>query len=89
MPWVKFNKKDVSAIGEVENSSIELEISADGNNYRVSGLSDGEDVRVYSVSGVQVFSGKAQGGEVVIPADNWNKGIYVISAGGSSVKVLK
>lgn len=89
MPWVKFNKKDVSAIGSVENSSIELEISADGNNYRVSGLSDGEDVRVYSVSGVQVFSGKAQGGEVVIPADNWNKGIYVISAGGSSVKVLK
>lgn len=89
MPWVKFYKKETTSIEGVENGDVKLEISADGNNYRVSGLSDGTDVRVYSVSGVQVFAGKAFGGEVVIPADSWNKGIYVINAGGNSVKVLK
>lgn len=89
MPWVKFYKKETTSIEGVENGDVKLEISADGNNYRVSGLSDGTDVRVYSLSGVQVFAGKAFGGEVVIPADSWNKGIYVINAGGNSVKVLK
>lgn len=89
MPWVKFYKKETTSIEGVESGDVKLEISADGNNYRVSGLSDGTDVRVYSVSGVQVFAGKAFGGEVVIPADSWNKGIYVINAGGNSVKVLK
>ena len=89
MPWVKFYKKETTSIEGVNSGDVKLEISADGNNYRVSGLSDGTDVRVYSVSGVQVFAGKAFGGEVVIPADSWNKGIYVINAGGNSVKVLK
>ena len=89
MPWVTIHKKEATAIGAVESGDVKFEISADGNNYRVSGLSDGTDVRVYSVSGVQVFAGKAFGGEVIIPADSWNKGIYVINAGGNSVKVLK
>lgn len=89
MPWVKFYKKETTSIEGVNSGDVKLEISADGNNYRVSGLSDGTDVRVYSVSGVQVFAGKAFGGEVVIPAYSWNKGIYVINAGGNSVKVLK
>lgn len=89
MPWVKFYKKETTSIEGVKSGDVKLEISADGNNYRVSGLSDGTDVRVYSVSGVQVFAGKAFGGEVVIPAYSWNKGIYVINAGGNSVKVLK
>lgn len=89
MPWVKFYKKETSSIEGVKSGDVKLEISADGNNYRISSLSDGTDVRVYSVSGVQVFAGKAFGGEVVIPADSWNKGIYVINAGGTSVKVLK
>lgn len=89
MPWVKFYKNETTSIEGVESGDVKLEISADGNNYRVSGLSDGTDVRVYSVSGVQVFAGKAFGGEVIIPADSWNKGIYVINAGGNSVKVLK
>lgn len=89
MPWVKFYKNETTSIEGVESGDVKLEISADGNNYRVSGLSDGTDVRVYSVSGVHVFAGKAFGGEVIIPADSWNKGIYVINAGGNSVKVLK
>ena len=89
MPWVKFNKMETNAIGSVTDNNVEIEISADGENYRVSGLADGESVRVYSVSGVQVFNGKARGGEVVIPASGWSNGIYVINAGNESVKILK
>lgn len=89
MPWVKFHQKIADAIGTTTTGNMEIEISADGENYRVSGLSDGESVRVYSVSGVQVFNGKARGGEVVIPASGWSNGIYVINAGNESVKILK
>lgn len=89
MPWVKFHQKIADAIGTTTTGNMEIEISADGENYRVSGLSDGESVRVYSVSGVQVFNGKAHGGEVVIPASGWSNGIYVINAGNESVKILK
>lgn len=89
MPWVKFNKMETNAIGSVTDNNVEIEISADGENYRVSGLADGETVKVYSVSGVQVFSGKANGGEVVIPASGWSNGVYVINAGKNSIKIFK
>ena len=91
MPWVTYGESVATGIGEsvADESGIKVSVSLDGNNFRLDGLKAGSDVRVYSVNGAAVYSGKSAGSDIVIPAGNWAKGIYVISAGGQSFKVMR
>ena len=91
MPWVTIHGLDgEGSVVEVGKDAATVSVAADGSAYRVSGVADGCRVEVWSVSGQIMFSGAASGGEIIIPADGWSKGVYVISAGeGNNVKVVK
>lgn len=89
MPWVTIHKQTPSTVGSIEND-VTVSVSANGHDYRVTGLPDGIDVRVWSLSGMLVFSSKSLDGEVFIPAEGWARGVYVITADdGISVKIMK
>ena len=89
MPWVTIHKLAEGSVEGIENDEVTISVSADGADYKVSGLADGARVQVWSVSGQLMFDGVSVDGEVVISASGWSKGVYVIAAGDNTVKVIK
>lgn len=91
MPWVVYGEMSTDGINGTENDNQNVKVYAtiDGDNFKVSGLKPGSNVRVYSSNGSAVFEKKAGDSEMIIPAGAWTKGIYVISADDQSIKVTK
>lgn len=86
MPWMEI--AGFSSITDVV-SPVRFYVSVDGSTLKVSGLSAGEVVNVYSLSGGLMASVKADGTDAFIPVADWAKGVYVVSANGKSVKFVK
>lgn len=91
MPWVTYGQLLPTGIGEtaVPGQDITLYVSVDGGNLRLSGVKAGSRVNVYTASGAAVFTGKAAGAEMTIPASGWGKGMFIVSVDGRSIKVVK
>lgn len=92
MPWVVYGESCVpTGIGDnvVTDNTFKPYASLDGNSFKVDGLQSGTTVQVYSANGTLVFSKKAEGDGIYIPAGNWAKGVYIITANGQSVKVVR
>ncbi len=92
MPWVVYGESCVpTGIGDnvVTDNTFKPYASLDGNSFKVDGLRSGTTVQVYSANGPLVFSKKAEGDGMYIPAGNWAKGVYIITANGQSVKVVR
>lgn len=64
-------------------------VKTDGYGFEVSGLSDGDNVAVYTESGMLIGKAKAQGGSAHVDASSYSNGIYIIKAGGKSLKMVK
>lgn len=64
-------------------------VKADGYGFEVSGLADGDNVAIYTESGMLIGKAKAQGGSAHVDASSYSNGIYIIKAGGKSLKMVK
>lgn len=64
-------------------------VRTDGYGFHVSGLTDGDQVRVYTVGGQLVGAAKAQNGTATVDGSSLANGVYVIKAGGRSLKMIK
>ena len=64
-------------------------VKADGYGFDVSGLANGADVMVYSQNGMLIGKAKAKGGSAHVDAASYPNGVYVIKAGGRSLKMVK
>ncbi len=90
--WLTYGDMNPEPVGVDDvaaDAAVKVYVSADGENFKLAGLQEGCPVRVCSVGGTALFAGEAQGSEMVIPASGWNRGVYVISAGNQSIKVIK
>lgn len=90
--WLTYG--DMTPTTGVENitdntKAITVYASLDGDNFRLVGLQDGCNVNVYAINGSHMFAATATGNEMIIPASGWTKGVYVITAGNNSIKVIK
>lgn len=82
-PWSNFvNIEEMTATGIGGVEAGDVVISADGGMLTVSGLADGCTVEVYTLDGKQVYGGK--GGSI----GGLGSGVYVVKAGGKTVKVV-
>ena len=92
MPWVVYGEMpEVSGIEEVgDNAVIKIYASIDGENYKIAGLQDGDNVRVYSIGGTLMYAADADNSEMIVETSGWSRGVYVISVNGNqAIKVIK
>ncbi len=59
------------------------------DSFRVYGVTEGTPVTVYNVSGNIVYQTTANGSQVAVNAATFAPGIYLINAGGHTVKAIK
>lgn len=64
-------------------------VKADGYGFDVSGLANGAEVMVYSQNGMLIGEAKAKDGSARVDAASYPNGVYVIKAGGRSLKMVK
>ena len=64
-------------------------VKANGYGFDVSGLANGADVMVYSQNGMLIGKAKAKDGSAHVDAASYPNGVYVIKAGGRSLKMVK
>lgn len=84
---LKANATGINPVtGKADNKII---VKADGYGFDVRGLADGAEVMVYSQNGMLIGKAKAKGGGAHIDAANYSNGVYVIKAGGRSLKMVK
>lgn len=84
-PWIDIDKivTDIN-----ESFTNELYISVDRNELKVSDLTAGDNISIYSVSGQLMWKGKATDTEVYVSTSSWNNGVYIISVNGKSAKFI-
>jgi hypothetical protein len=83
--WSKFKKMEehnLTGIGNIEDDKVSIEITANGV---VVSNAAGEPLSVYDVAGKPVEKISAYSGEEIL----LGKGIYIISVGGKSVKIVR
>ncbi len=64
-------------------------VKSNGYGFEVSGLADGDPVAVYTQGGMLVGKAQAKGGTAHVDASAYSNGIYIIKAGGKSLKMVK
>jgi|GEM_PF-278563 len=64
-------------------------VKADGYGFEVSGLADGDEVSVYTQGGVLMGKVRGKDGSAHVDASSYANGIYIIKAGGRSLKMVK
>lgn len=69
--------------------SKQVLVRTDGYGFHVSGLNDGDQVRVYTVGGQLAGTAKATDGSAFVDGSRLADGVYVIKAGGRSIKMIK
>ena len=84
---LKANATGITTItGKADDKII---VKADGYGFDVSGLANGAEVMVYSQNGMLIGKAKAKGGSAHVDAASYPNGVYVIKAGGRSLKMVK
>lgn len=78
-----FGKGTPTSIADIVVPDESISITAEGNSVRMSGLADGDAVRVYSLSGAL----QTQGAAPVVSLAGLQKGVYVVVAGAAAAKV--
>jgi Leucine-rich repeat (LRR) protein len=74
----------VSPTGNEVADKAELKAVSDNGALLVSGLSVGDELRIYNVAGMLIYNVKAEASEVQLDVDS---GIYIVSVGKRTVKV--
>lgn len=67
----------------------DITVKANGYAFEVSGLQDNADVAVYTQNGMLVGKAKASDGSARVDASGYSAGVYIIKAGGRSLKMIK
>lgn len=67
----------------------DITVRTNGYSFEVSGLQDNAEVAVYSQNGTLVGKAKAAGGSAQVDAAGYSGGVYIIKAGGRSLKMIK
>lgn len=84
-PWINIDK----VVTDIEEPfKNELYISVDGSELKVSDLTAGDNISIYSVSGQLMWKGEATDTEMYISTSSWNNGVYIISVNGKSAKFI-
>lgn len=79
-----------TAIGSVgDGRGTDIVVRSDGYAFTVSGLTDGQRVSVYTSGGALVSSAVSLDGAARVDASSYPDGVYVIKAGGKSLKMVK
>lgn len=84
---VSLVKKGSNSVSNIENPNLKVYIS--DSNLWIRGNETQEEVTIYTISGIQLYSGIAEVGSTKIPVANYAPGIYIVKVGGSSCKVIK
>lgn len=87
--WVDEQTVPPTSLPGVDSEPLAVSVSLQGDAFLVKGLESGDQVQVYSTTGARVFSGEATGASMIVPAYAWNSGVYVVTTGSQSVKVVK
>ncbi len=79
-----------TAVDKIRNAAAgDITVKANGYSFEVSGLQDNAEVAVYSQNGTLVGKAKAAGGSAQVDAAGYSGGVYIIKAGGRSLKMIK
>lgn len=79
-----------SAIAQMKNDvKDDVIVRSDGYSIDVSGLADGTDVLVYTQNGMLIGKAKSKSGSAQVDASAYGNGVYVVKAGGRSLKMIK
>lgn len=79
-----------TAVDKIKNTvGGDILFKTDGYDIDVSGLKDGDNVMVYTQGGTLVAKSNSQNGNAHVDGSSFSKGIYVIKAGGKSLKMVK
>lgn len=79
-----------TAVDKIKNTvGGDILVKTDGYGIDVSGLKDGDNVMVYTQGGTLVAKSNSQNGNAHVDGSSFSKGIYVIKAGGKSLKMVK
>lgn len=94
-----FNIKDIdkielgnvtSSVEQIKNAAKgDILVKANGYAFEIAGLADGDEVAVYAENGSLVGKAKAIGGSAQVDASGYAGGVYIIKAGGRSLKMVK
>lgn len=71
------------------DTKADITVRSTGYSFEVQGLADGDEVAVYTQNGALMGRAKSTGGSASIDASAYVNGVYVIKAGGRSLKMLK
>lgn len=80
---VVFGSGTPTAIADIMAQGESVAITPEGGAVRISGLADGDIVRVYSLTGVL----QTQGAAPVVSLSGLAEGVYVVVAGPAAAKV--
>lgn len=79
-----------TAVDKIKNTAAgDITVRTNGYSFEVSGLQDNAEVAVYSQNGTLVGKAKASGGSAQVDASAYSGGVYIIKAGGRSLKMIK
>lgn len=77
-----------SAIGSV-TADGEVSCVCEGDNFVISGLSEGDSYSVYAVDGKTMTAGQVKGERLSVDTRAWPAGVYVIASGKHTIKTVK
>lgn len=83
-------KSGTNAVEQVQTAKgADILVKTDGYGFEVSGLADGDNVMIYTQSGMLVGKARVNGSTAHVDASSYSNGIYIIKAGGKSLKMVK
>jgi len=72
-----------------KKSELQLYPNPANNNVQLVGIEKGTAVEVYDLTGRQIFKDKAQSDKMEISVSKWNAGVYLVRAGGKTLRLIK
>ena len=74
------------AIRDIESFGEKLKVLCHNRQIQISGISEGQQVAIYNVSGACIWQGTMEGSRLTVPVNK--NGIYLIHAGRQACKVM-
>jgi hypothetical protein len=72
-----------------KKTEVQLYPNPATNNVQLSGIEKGTSVEVYDLTGRILFKDKAQSDRMEISVAKWNAGVYLVRAGGKTLRLVK
>jgi hypothetical protein len=72
-----------------KKSELQLYPNPANNNVQLVGIEKGISVEIYDLTGRQIFKDKAQSDKMEISVSKWNAGVYLVRAGGKTLRLVK